>query len=131
MQFAVSGSGNIRGQGAASGVFQGGLSGVALGAGVGLLSRVTQGCLPISPARLVTQADRNVALELDGDPALDVLLRDLNVSLDQPEPAMQALRATLVGLMRPESTNGARTDAAAINRTGNFGNDLTDRKSVV
>ena len=130
VQFAVGGDGFMRGQGLASGVFHGGLSGVAFGRDVHLVSRVTQGCLPISPARLVTQADRNVALELDGQPALDVLLRDLNISLDQPEPAMQALRATLVGLMRPESASGARTDAAAISRTGNFGNDVIVRHLI-
>lgn len=130
VQFAVGGDGFMRGQGLASGVFHGGLSGVAFGPDIQLVSRVTQGCLPISPARAVTKADRNVALELDGQPALDVLLRDLNVSLDQPEPAMQALRATLVGLMRPEPTSGARTDATAISRTGNFGNDVIVRHLI-
>ena len=130
VQFAVGGDGFMRGQGLSSGVFHGGLSGVAFGRDIQLVSRVTQGCLPISPARTVTKADRNVALELDGKPALDVLLRDLNVSLDQPEPAMQALRATLVGLMRPESTSGAHTDATAISRTGNFGNDVIVRHLI-
>jgi small ligand-binding sensory domain FIST len=126
VQFAVGGDGFMRGQGLSSGVFHGGLSGVAFGRDIHLVSRVTQGCLPISPARLVTKADRNVALELDGKPALDVLLRDLNITLDQPEPAMQALRATLVGLMRPETS----TDAAAISRTGNFGNDVIVRHLI-
>jgi small ligand-binding sensory domain FIST len=127
VQFAVGGDGFMRGQGLSSGVFHGGLSGVAFGRDIHLVSRVTQGCLPISPARLVTQADRNVALELDGEPALDVLLRDLNVSLDQPETAMQALRATMVGLMR--STQGS-SDSNAISRTGNFGNDVIVRHLI-
>jgi hypothetical protein len=43
VQFAVSGNGNVKGQGAASGVFSGGLSGVAFGSEVALVSRVTQG----------------------------------------------------------------------------------------
>ena len=43
VQFAVGGNGNMAGQGAASGVFDGGLSGVAFGPQVPLLSRVTQG----------------------------------------------------------------------------------------
>ena len=47
VQFAVGGSGNLAGQGAAGGVFAGGLSGVAFGADVPLLSRVTQGCQPV------------------------------------------------------------------------------------
>src|SRR6476659_2688952 len=38
VQFAVSGNGNIRGHGAAPGVFRGGLSGVAFGEGIGLVS---------------------------------------------------------------------------------------------
>ena len=42
VQFAASGDGNIRGHGAARGVFSGGLSGVAFGQGVHLVSRVTQ-----------------------------------------------------------------------------------------
>ncbi|HEY5580800.1 MAG TPA: FIST N-terminal domain-containing protein, partial [Rhodoferax sp.] len=41
VQFAVGGDGNISGQGAARGVFSGGLSGVAFGAGINLVSRVT------------------------------------------------------------------------------------------
>lgn len=127
VQFAVGGDGFMRGQGLSSGVFNGGLSGVAFGPDIHLVSRVTQGCLPVSPARVVTQADRNVALTLDGEPALDVLLRDLKVSLDQPEPAMQALRATLVGLMRPIKGS---SDGHAISRTGNFGNDVIVRHLI-
>ncbi|RYF67071.1 MAG: hypothetical protein EOO29_37590, partial [Comamonadaceae bacterium] len=61
VQFAVGGNGNIAGQGAAGGVFDGGLSGVAFGAGVPLLSRVTQGCQPIGPLMTVTAAHDNVA----------------------------------------------------------------------
>jgi small ligand-binding sensory domain FIST len=62
VQFAVGGNGNIKGQGAASGVFSGGMSGVAFGEGVALVSRVTQGCLPVAPVHEVTAADGNVAL---------------------------------------------------------------------
>ncbi|MFM6990629.1 MAG: FIST N-terminal domain-containing protein, partial [Rhodoferax sp.] len=70
VQFAVGGNGNISGQGAANGVFSGGLSGVAFGEGVGLVSRVTQGCQPVSRTRQITASDRNVVTELDGEPAL-------------------------------------------------------------
>src|SRR4051795_4644232 len=70
VQFAVGGNGNIRGQGAAGGVFRGGLSGVAFGEGISLISRVTQGCQPVAAQRLVTACDNNVILELDGEPAL-------------------------------------------------------------
>src|SRR5262249_37908078 len=84
-QFAVSGNGNLKGHGKAGGVFHGGLSGVAFGEGVSLLSRVTQGCSPVSAERTVTGAAGNVVTSLDGAPALDVLLADLSISLDEPE----------------------------------------------
>jgi small ligand-binding sensory domain FIST len=88
VQFAVAADGNLRGHGAASGVFSGGLSGVAFGRDVALVSRVTQGCSPLSAVRTITAAERNVVYALDGRPALDVLLEDLEVSLDQPEEAL-------------------------------------------
>ena len=122
VQFAVGGNGNIKGQGAASGVFQGGLSGVAFGDGVALISRVTQGCQPVTAQRVISAADGNLILELDGQPALDILLADLHISLDQPQAAMATLRATLVGL----------TDAGsdAVGRTGNFGADVVVRHII-
>lgn len=126
VQFAVGGDGFIRGQGLSKGVFHGGLSGVAFGAGVPLISRVTQGCLPVSRSRTITASDRNLVLALDGQPALDVLLADLNVSLDQPQQALKKVRATLVGLTG--KTDGQ--DQAFIGRTGNFGPDVMVRHIV-
>ncbi len=83
----------------ADGVWQGGLSGVAFSSEVALISRVTQGCQPVGPTRAVTACERNVALELDGEPALACLLRDLGMArLDDPRAALPRLRATLVGL---------------------------------
>ncbi len=128
LQFAIGGDGNISGHGGASGVFQGGLSGVAFGPDVSIVSRVTQGCAPVSKARVVTAADRNLVLALDGEPALDVLLDDLAVSLQQPEAAIEAVRATLVGLV---SAQDARQRAArAVRSTGNFGDDVTVRHII-
>ena len=101
LQFAASGHGNAPGQGAAGGVFSGGLSGVAFGDGVALISRVTQGCQPVASEREITQAEGNVLLELDGEPALDVMLRDLDVSLEEPRAALDVVRRTLVGLSSP------------------------------
>ncbi|RYF43016.1 MAG: hypothetical protein EOO25_04750 [Comamonadaceae bacterium] len=122
VQFAVGGNGNIKGQGAASGVFRGGLSGVAFGEEVALVSRVTQGCQPVTAQRVITAAEGHVITGLDGKPALDVLLADLGISLDQPQAAMTALRATLVGL------TGAGADA--VGRTGNFGADVVVRHII-
>lgn len=130
VQFAVGGNGNIRGQGAASGVFQGGLSGVAFAEGVGLVSRVTQGCLPLARSHRVTAAQDNVALSLGDEPALDVLLRELKVSLAQPEAALKAVRATLVGLVPAPTEGGAHGDSVVVSRTGNFGNDVLVRHII-
>ncbi len=122
VQFAVGGNGNIKGQGAAGGVFHGGLSGVAFSGEVSLVSRVTQGCQPIAAQRIITACDGHVLTALDGEPALDVLLRDLGITLDEPQAAMVQLRATLVGLTEAGSD--------AVGRTGNFGADVTVRHIV-
>jgi small ligand-binding sensory domain FIST len=125
VQFAVGGNGNIAGHGAASGVFDGGLSGVAFGAGVVLVSRVTQGCQPVGALHAVTAAQENVVLELDGEPALDVLLDTLDVTLEgDPQPALRKVRATLAGLVNAgEQPQGQR-------RTGHFGTDTRVRHIV-
>ena len=130
VQFSVGGDGNIKGQGSARGVFSGGLSGVAFGAGVSLVSRVTQGCLPLARAHQVTAAEHNVVTRLDGEPALDVMLSELGVSLDQPEQALREVRATLVGLMHPAGSGGRAGDAVAVSRTGNFGSDVLVRHII-
>ena len=126
VQFALAADGTVSGQGRASGVFSGGLSGVAFGPDVALISRVTQGCKPISPAHVITESKTNVVLQLDGEPALDVLLRDLDISLDEPQQALQTVRNTLVGLARPPTGS----DSAAVRKTGNFGNDVLVRHII-
>lgn len=122
VQFAIGGNGNIKGQGKAGGVFRGGLSGVAFGEEVGLVSRVTQGCQPLGREREVTAAEGNVLLELDGEPALDLLLTEARISLDEPQAAMRRLRATLVGLTEPG------TDL--MGRPGTFGADVVVRHII-
>ncbi len=93
---------------APSGVWRGGLSGVAFSDRVRLVSRVTQGCEPVGPRREVTAAHRNVVYELDGLPALNCLLRDLGVPLtvnenDWQRDALPKVRSTLVGLTDADS----------------------------
>ncbi|MEY4763926.1 MAG: hypothetical protein RI907_599 [Pseudomonadota bacterium] len=88
---------------ASLGVWHGGLSGVAFSDRVRLVSRVTQGCEPVGPQRRVTAAHQNVVYELDGLPALNCLLRDLDVTVragevDWQRDALPKVRATLVGL---------------------------------
>ena len=64
----------------ADGVLQGGLSGVAFSSEVALVSRVTQGCQPVGPTRVITACGNNVVEELDGQPAMELLLKDLGIS---------------------------------------------------
>ncbi len=132
VQFAIGGDGNISGQGAASGVFSGGLSGVAFGPGISLVSRVTQGCLPVAKTHRVTAAENHVVATLDGEAALDVMLRDLHISLDQPQQALDVVRATLVGLVRTQDGGSGRgvADTAAVRQTGHFGNDVIVRHII-
>lgn len=125
-QIAVSGNGNVKGQGAARGLFQGGLSGVAFGDGIRLVSRVTQGCQPVSAMHRITQADHNVAITLDGRPALDVMLKDLSISLDQPQEALDVVRATMVGLV----PSVAHLETSPRPRTGQFGDDVVVRHII-
>ncbi|MFM2053700.1 MAG: hypothetical protein RL456_1737 [Pseudomonadota bacterium] len=106
----------------AGGVYEGGVSGVAFTGAVRLLSRVTQGCMPVGPARRVDAAGDHVVIRLDGEPALDCLLGDLGIDLADPRTAVPVLRATLVGL----------TDAGddVLARGGQFGADTRVRHLI-
>ena len=125
VQFALGSGGNLRGHGAASGVFHGGLSGVAFGPDVACVSRVTQGAQPVGPVHRVTRAENHLVLELDGQPALDVLMAELEIDLSQPQMAMPRLRRTLVGLTRPDAV-----PVDAPRRAGRFGADVLVRHLV-
>jgi small ligand-binding sensory domain FIST len=130
VQFALSGHGNLKGHGAACGVFSGGLSGVAFArdptGGMGLMSRVTQGCRPVSASYEITACEANVVTELDGRPALQLMLADLGVSLDQPREALAKVRATLVGLSRDSDI----PNDAARRRAGQFGAEVLVRHLI-
>jgi small ligand-binding sensory domain FIST len=133
VQFSLGSAGNLSGHGAASGVFLGGLSGVAFGPDVGLVSRVTQGAQPVDRERTVTASDGNLVLSLDDEPALDVLLRERVISLDQPDQAMPRLRATLVGLSPPlpERDDAAVDTAGRSPRVrGQFGAEVLVRHLI-
>lgn len=107
----------------AGGLCRGGMSGVGFTREVGLLTRVTQGCRPIGPAREITAAMGNLVLALDGLPALPQLLADLGLdNLDQPRRTMPKLRATLVGL-------GAGA-GSLFDRGGHFGDEAMLRPLV-
>lgn len=125
VQFAVSGNGNIAGQGAAAGVFDGGLSGVAFGPDVHIISRITQGCQPIGPVHTITQAVDNVVLTLDGEAALDVLLQTLDVSLQgDSHAAIDRVTQTFAGLV------DAQTPTTHWRAPGHFGAETLVRPIV-
>ncbi len=128
-QFAQSSAGNLRGQGAASGVFRGGMSGVAFDASVGMVSRVTQGAQPVDRERLVTEAEGNQVFSLDGEPALDVLLDHFGLSLDSLPETVGRLRSIFVGLRASEEAAlpGA---ARGLRVPGQFGADVLVRHII-
>jgi small ligand-binding sensory domain FIST len=106
----------------ADGVHRGALSGVAFTEDVAIVSRVTQGCQPVGPVRLVTACQRNLVTELDGVPAIQALLTDLDIDLERPQTVLPRLRATLVGL--------TDSRAQALDRSGQFGDDTRVRHLV-
>ncbi len=114
-QFAVQGT-------ASGGCFVGGLSGVAFSPEVACLTRLTQGCQPVGAEHTLSQADDLVALKLDDEPALDVMLRELAISLDEPQKAIAVVRQTLVGLSLPGQ--------ATVGRTGHLQQDVRVRHIV-
>jgi small ligand-binding sensory domain FIST len=95
----------------ADGVWRGGLSGVAFGSKLRVLSRVSQGCQPLGVERQITACDAHLLLELDGQPALDCLLQDLTLPvLTQSNALREALprfRKTLAGISKAGSTRAA------------------------
>ena len=107
----------------ADGVFTGGISGVAFGPEVDLISRVTQGCQPIGPWRNITEGERNFVVSLNGNPALDCVLQDLGLDRTLSDHALsQALSGTLVGLIT--------TAEDVPTRPGQFGADTIVRHLV-
>jgi hypothetical protein len=110
----------------ASGVFSGGLSGVAFGAGVHLVSRVTQGASPVAPVRTITQVDGSVLLQLDGARRWTCCWPTWASPSTSPRaglrPRIDTVRATLVGLSEPGSD--------AVGRSGNFGSDVLVRHII-
>jgi small ligand-binding sensory domain FIST len=61
----------------ADGVSSGGISGVVFSSEVPVATAHTQGCTPMSASRVVTSCERNIIIELDGRPALDVFKEDI------------------------------------------------------
>ncbi|HSV29392.1 MAG TPA: FIST N-terminal domain-containing protein, partial [Candidatus Omnitrophota bacterium] len=60
----------------ADSVVSGGLSGLLLAPEIEVVAGLTQGCSPLGPSHLVTEASDGVLMKLDGRPALEVLKED-------------------------------------------------------
>ena len=77
--FTVGGIASAEGRTAqlAGAVEEGVVSGLVFGEAVGVVSGLSQGCTPIGPSHTVTRSHNNLVLEIDGEPAFDVLCSDL------------------------------------------------------
>lgn len=62
-------------------VSEGGASGVWIGSSITLIAGLSQGCAPIGPAHVATTAQKNVVMEIDGRPALEVFKEEIGEML--------------------------------------------------
>lgn len=61
-------------------LFSDGISGVFFSEKIPVLTNLSQGCSPIGIKRTITHAKDNVAVRLNNEPALDVLMEEMNIS---------------------------------------------------
>lgn len=89
--FLVGGLTSSRGQRLqiAGDVTQGGLSGVIFSPAIAVSTGLTQGCTPFGKIHEITECRRNVAIGLDGQPALDVFNEEVGEDLAN-DPARAA-----------------------------------------
>lgn len=104
--FLVGGLGSSRGAyGQVAGAHAGGaLCGVLFSERVPVVTRLSQGCIPIGPRRTVTAAEQNVLIQLDGRPALDVFKDDIGEVLSRDLQHVGGF--IFVGLSIPASDTG-------------------------
>jgi len=63
--------------------YENGLSGALFSAEIPVISGLTQGCTPLGLKHSVTRSQRNILVELDGRPALDVFSEDIGEVLSR------------------------------------------------
>jgi small ligand-binding sensory domain FIST len=83
---------------------EGGLSGALFSSKVTVATRLTQGCSPIGPKHMITLCHRNLVIELDGRPALEVLEEDIGEVLARDLSRVSGY--IFVGLPIPGSDTG-------------------------
>jgi small ligand-binding sensory domain FIST len=64
-------------------VHEDGLSGVLLSSGIPVITGLSQGCTPLEHKHTITRCERNILVELDGRPALDVFREDIGEVLSK------------------------------------------------
>ncbi len=67
----------------ANSVEDGGVSGLLFNSDVPVVTGHTQGCQPIADKHIITACDRNILIELDGRPALEVFKEDIGEVMAQ------------------------------------------------
>lgn len=67
----------------ANDIFEGSASGVLFSPDIPVLTGLSQGCSPIGPTHTITQCERNILVELDNKPALDVFKQDIGEVLSR------------------------------------------------
>ncbi|HSB89035.1 MAG TPA: FIST N-terminal domain-containing protein [Anaerolineales bacterium] len=63
--------------------YENGLSGVLFSAEIPVISGLTQGCTPLGTKHAISRCQRNILVELDGRPALDVFCEDIGEVLSR------------------------------------------------
>ncbi|MBL8689613.1 MAG: FIST C-terminal domain-containing protein [Rhodospirillaceae bacterium] len=77
--------------GSGHGAAEGGISGVLFAGDVAVACGLSQGCSPIGPSRVVTDAEANVIKSIEGRPAVEMLKADLESSGQKPQALHVAL----------------------------------------
>ncbi len=94
-------------------VISGGISGALFSENVGVITSLSQGCSPVGDKHIVSKAQENVAISIDDNPALRVLMQDMNIA-DYQELEQRA-GGIFVGLC---ITGSDRSDYAVRNLVG-------------
>ena len=85
-------------------ITSGGISGVLFSDQVPVATALTQGCTPLGAKHVITECERNIAIRIDGRPALDVLFEDIGEVLARD--LNKAAGYIFVGLPIPGSDTG-------------------------
>lgn len=88
-------------------VTTGGISGVLFSSKIQVFTNLSQGCSPLGKKHVITEAQNNIAVQLDNKPALDVLYNDIGEVLARD--IEQATNYIFAGLCIPDSDNNDYT----------------------